>query len=95
MAFKNFIKLRGKAYNIGGGLSNSLSVIELLNLLQKKLDIKLNFYKINKRAFDQKIFISDNKKIYKDLKWKPLVSYKKGINQMIKWIKLSKIYKNV
>ena len=95
LAFKNFIKLRGKAYNIGGGLNNSLSVIELLNLLQKKLDIKLNFYRINKRAFDQKIFISDNKKIYKDLKWKPLVSYKKGINQMIKWIKLSKIYKNV
>lgn len=95
LAFRNFIKLRGKAYNIGGGISNSLSVIELLNLLQKKLDIKLNFYKIKKRAFDQKIFISDNKKIYRDLKWKPLVSYKKGINQMIKWIKLSKIYKNV
>ncbi len=95
LAFKNFTKVRGKAYNVGGGINNSLSVIELLNFLQKKLDIKLNFYKIKKRAFDQKIFISDNKKIYKDLKWKPLVSYKKGINQMINWIKLSKIYKDV
>ena len=53
------------------------------------------FPKLLNEAFDQKIFISDNKEIYKDLKWKPLISYKKGINQMINWIKLSKIYKNV
>jgi CDP-paratose 2-epimerase len=95
LSFNNFQKLKGKAYNIGGGISNSLSVVELLNFLQKKLNIELNFYRIPKRAFDQKIFISDNKKIYKDLKWKPLISYKKGINQMLDWIKLSKIYKNV
>ena len=95
LSFNNFQKLKGKAYNIGGGISNSLSVVELLNFLQNKLDIKLNFYRISKRAFDQKIFISDNKRIYKDLKWKPLIGYKKGINQMLDWIKLSKIYKNV
>ena len=62
---------------------------------EKKLKIKLNYHKINNRLYDQKIFISDNKKIYKDLKWKPNIDYKKGLDQMLKWIKISKIYKNV
>ena len=95
LAFKNFSKLKGKAYNIGGGFRNSLSVIELIGYLQKKLNIKLDFYKIPSRPYDQKIFISNNRKIYKDLKWKPKINFKKGLNQMLDWIKLSKIYKNV
>tara|TARA_B100000787_G_C16196103_1_gene300951 strand:+ start:2679 stop:3716 length:1038 start_codon:yes stop_codon:yes gene_type:complete len=95
LSFKNIKKLKGEAYNIGGGIKNSLSVIELLNFLEKKLNIKLNYYKIDNRLYDQKIFISDNKKIYRYLKWKPLVSYKNGIDQMLEWIKISKIYKNV
>ena len=95
LSFKNIKKLKGNAYNIGGGMKNSLSIIELLNFLEKKLKIKLNYHKINNRLYDQKIFISDNKKIYKDLKWKPNIDYKKGLDQMLKWIKISKIYKNV
>jgi CDP-paratose 2-epimerase len=95
LSFKKFNKLKGNAYNIGGGIKNSLSVIELLKFLEKKLNIKLNYYKIDNRLYDQKIFISDNKKIYKDLKWKPSISYKKGLVQMLDWIKISKIYKNV
>ena len=88
-------KLSGKAYNIGGGNNNSLSIIELLNFLNASLNINLKYFKIPSRPYDQKIFISDNRKIYKDLKWKPKISYKKGIIDMINWIKLSKIYKNV
>ena len=88
-------RLSGKAYNIGGGMSNSLSIIELLNFLNKSLKINLKYFKIRSRPYDQKIFISDNKKIYKDLLWKPKISYKKGIMDMLKWIKHSKIYKNV
>ncbi len=88
-------KLRGKAYNIGGGAKNSLSIIELIEFLNSNLDINLKYYRIASRPHDQKIFISDNKKIYKDLKWKPKISFKRGITDMINWIRLSKIYKNV
>ena len=94
-SIKNFKKIKGKAYNIGGGLNNSFSVIELLNFLESKLKIKLNYYKIKKRPYDQKVFISNNNKIYKDLKWKPVIDYKKGLDQMLEWIKYSKIYKDV
>jgi CDP-paratose 2-epimerase len=95
LSFKNFNKLKGNVYNIGGGYINSLSIIELIKFLENILNIKLNYYRVRNRPHDQKIFISDNKKIYKDLKWKPVVSYKKGIIEMLDWIKSSKIYKNV
>ena len=95
-SFKNFRVIGMGGSTLGTqGVKNSLSIIELLNFLEKKLKIKLNYHKINNRLYDQKIFISDNKKIYKDLKWKPNIDYKKGLDQMLKWIKISKIYKNV
>ena len=54
-------------------------------------------------AIDQKLMrpaevdtlLADNSKALKDLKWKPSVNYKKGLVQMLDWIKISKIYKNV
>ena len=94
-SIKNFKNIKGKAYNIGGGLTNSLSVIELINFLERKLKIKLSYYNIENRPYDQKIFISDNNKIYKDLKWRPVINYNKGLNQILHWIKQSKIYKDV
>ncbi len=94
-SISKFSNIKGKAYNIGGGIKNSLSILELINYLNSHLDIKLKYYKIASRPYDQKIFISDNKKIYKDLKWKPKISFKKGIADMIDWIRHIKIYKNV
>ena len=53
-------KVSGEVFNIGGGFENSLSLLELFNLLEKQLNIsKLNYEFINKRSSDQKVFIAD------------------------------------
>ena len=85
-AIKNFNKISGKAYNIGGGYKNSLSIIELLIFLEEQLKIKIKIKKNKIRESDQKIFIADIKKIKKDINWYPIIDYKKGLKSYLKWI---------
>jgi CDP-paratose 2-epimerase len=80
----------GKAYNIGGGPSNTLSLLELISLLEAKLD-KTILYNFDKwRPGDQKIYISNIDNIYKDIGWVPLTNIQEGINKMLEWTKDNK-----
>ena len=79
-------KARGNAFNIGGGIDNSLSLIELFKLLENKFDVKLNYEKLAPRESDQKFFVANLKKIKKITGWSPKISSEKGIEKMIEWI---------
>lgn len=87
LAIQNKNKVSGKAFNVGGGVGNTLSIIEYLNSLEKKLGIKIKTTKDKVRAGDQPIFISDNSKIERTLGWKPKISTSIGLDRMISWIK--------
>ncbi len=77
---------RGKAFNIGGGMQNSLSLLELFALLEKELNVKLNFTKLPPRESDQKIFVADISRAKAFFNWQPEVSKEAGVSQMLKWI---------
>lgn len=83
----DFNLLKGKAFNIGGGIQNSLSIIELLKLLEQILSIEININFLNARQSDQLVFIADNQKITELINWKPNLSYEEGIRNYIYWIK--------
>lgn len=85
---KNINKSRGKAYNIGGGPTNTLSLLELLQLLEGfGLNPQYDFAEW--RPSDQKVYISD---ISEGLEfgWKPEISAEKGIKNLYEWIKENK-----
>jgi CDP-paratose 2-epimerase len=73
----------GKAFNIGGGKENSLSLLELFQFLEKKLNISMNFIKMEWRISDQKVFIADNSKITAITGWKPKKTFESGIENII------------
>ena len=89
---KLFLKLSktkkdiNKIYNVGGGNKNSLSIIELLELLEKKINKKIKYKKFNWRLGDQKIYISNNTKIKKEHSWSPNVRTSEGLDRVIKWV---------
>tara|TARA_X000000950_G_C13917120_1_gene661567 strand:- start:1944 stop:2951 length:1008 start_codon:yes stop_codon:yes gene_type:complete len=76
-------KLSGNAFNIGGGFDQSISLLELFDFLEKELQINLNFVQKDWRKNDQKIFVSDNIKIEKFLKWKPINTFEQGIRNIL------------
>ena len=80
-----------KIYNIGGGIQNSISILELLEILNKKLNKKNKFKKYKWRPGDQKIYISNISKIKKDFNWSPKVKVNEGLKKVINWIRENEI----
>jgi CDP-paratose 2-epimerase len=76
----------GQSFNIGGGLSNSLSLLELFSLLEQVNGIEMNYVKLSPRESDQKVFIADLTKVSTLLDWQPCISSATGIIKMLKWV---------
>ena len=79
-------EISGEVFNIGGGILNSLSLIELFGKLSDKLDIS---YSVNFgpwRSSDQKVFVADISKVKEKLNWNPKITTDQGLDEMIKWV---------
>lgn len=87
LSVQNIEKVKGKAFNIGGGIENSLSLLELFKFLEGLLDIKMDFYKLPPRESDQLVFIADNKSISSLTAWEPKITTIEGITKMLEWLK--------
>jgi len=85
-AAKDVKEAYGQAFNIGGGKSSSLSLIELFNFIERSINIEMKYKVLPFRESDQLIFIADNNKIMSFTGWKPYVDYAEGINNTLQWI---------
>jgi len=77
---------QGQAFNIGGGVANSLSLLELFNLLEQFAGAALKFTKLPVRESDQRVFVSDLAKADKLLDWQPTVTSGEGVKRMFEWV---------
>jgi CDP-paratose 2-epimerase len=84
-AFEHIQQARGEAFNIGGGMENSMSLLELLRFLEQRLDIQLHYKHLPWRQSDQKFFVADNSKAKHLLQWSPQMSKEQGIEDTIQW----------
>lgn len=81
----------GDIFNIGGGVDNSLSLIELTKLCEQVTGkkIKISSEK-NTRPADLKSFIMDCSKITQLTGWRPRRSAQKTISDIAQWIQKNK-----
>ena len=79
-------QIAGNAFNIGGGMNNSLSIVELIQTLSELIGFPIKYYNVPKRISDQRLFVADFSKINKCTGWRPLVDSKDGIRQMLEWV---------
>jgi CDP-paratose 2-epimerase len=86
-AAKHIGRCSGQIYNIGGGMANSLSLLELFNLLEGITGYPLRYEKLDWRYGDQKVFVADVSKATKDFEWQPSVTKADGIREMVEWSK--------
>ncbi|MFT4554176.1 MAG: CDP-paratose 2-epimerase [Chlamydiales bacterium] len=85
-ASENIDSISGEAFNIGGAIKNSLSLLELFSFLEKKLNVQLKYTELPWRASDQKVFVCDNSKATKSFSWEPKTSSSEGIGKMLDWL---------
>lgn len=86
LAVKNKDKCSSQAFTIGGGPSNSLSLLEFFELIKKMNGYSLPISFAPWRNGDQCYYVSDISKYQKLTGWKPVVSFNDGIQKLNNWI---------
>ncbi len=95
-AWDNRDRVAGQIFNIGGGMSNSLSLLELFDLLGDLLGLNagvagspLVFERLPRRQSDQDFFVADVSKAASFMNWTPRVTSVDGIARMLEWCRSS------
>ena len=88
-AVEHIAEARGQAFNVGGGMANSLSLLELFAMLEEIAGTKLNITHGEARVSDQRVFVADLAKARRLLRWAPRVNARDGIRRMVEWTRES------
>ncbi len=89
LAQKKINKIKGQAFNIGGGKKTSISLLNLLEIL-KNLGATPQCKFSDWRPSDQKVFIADISKAKKEFSWQPKISAEEGIKKIFEWVNENK-----
>lgn len=86
LAHLNIDRVAGRCFNIGGGPENTISLLELLDLIARihHTTPKLEFR--DWRAADQRYYVSDTTRFRNATQWEPRVSVFEGVQQLYAWL---------
>ncbi|HKQ38463.1 MAG TPA: SDR family NAD(P)-dependent oxidoreductase [Verrucomicrobiae bacterium] len=86
LAQENIATVSGEAFNIGGGSSNTISLLELLGLI-KELEHQVPNVQFEQwRPADQLYYVSDVRKFAAATGWRPRVGVRDGIARLHEWL---------
>jgi len=74
------------AFNVGGGAANTLSLLELLDLLARLAGRPLETAFRAARPGDQRVFVCDTAKAERELGWRPRTSVAEGVGRLHDWV---------
>lgn len=76
----------GRAYNVGGGPGNTLSLLELLERLEHWRSAAKPPRRAAARAGDQLVFVADGSRAHADLGWQPEISVDDGLPGLLEFV---------
>jgi CDP-paratose 2-epimerase len=86
LAQANIHMLSGEAFNIGGGLGNTISLLELLDLIERLQGERPATHLHEWRPGDQRYYVSDTRKFKAATGWAPKVTARAGIERLFRWL---------
>ena len=79
-------RCKGEVFNVGGGVSNTISLLDLLEYLGTRVGKPIPFTKQAWRPGDQRCFIADTGKAGRELGWTPKTSWQQGLDKLYDWV---------
>jgi CDP-paratose 2-epimerase len=76
----------GQAFNIGGGPGNTVSLLELLDLIGELLGHKPRIEFDAWRTGDQRYYVSDTGKFQRATGWRPRTAVLEGLDGLYRWL---------
>ncbi len=69
----------GRIYNVGGGIENAISLLELIDEIEGLTGYRLEYVLDERRAGDQLVYVTDYGKLQRHTGWKPEI----GVNETL------------
>lgn len=79
-------KVSGRAFNIGGGPKNTMSLLELLMHLERVTARPIARSYAEQRPGDQPVFICDIRGAETAFGWRPAISVQHGVSNLVAWV---------
>lgn len=86
LARKNIDSIAGEVFNIGGGPENTVSLIEILDMIKEKAGKEMEISFEDWRTGDQIYYVSNTTKFKKATGWKPKHSVDEGVQALLEWL---------
>ena len=78
--------ITGQAFNVGGGPRNTLSLLELLAMIEQlngqRPDVRFGAW----RPGDQRYYVSNIRRIFEATGWKPTANVGRGVERLYAWL---------
>jgi CDP-paratose 2-epimerase len=94
-AQENIDSLSGQAFNIGGGPRNTISLLELLDLIGelqgRRPEVRFGAW----RSADQQYYVSDTRRFSAATEWRQQVGVSEGVGRLYEWLREFRTKSNV
>jgi CDP-paratose 2-epimerase len=76
-----------QAFNVGGGPANTLSLLELLDLVAGLTGRRPEVEHAPARTGDQRYYVSDTRRLQRLTGWQPQVDVRQGVGRLLHWLR--------
>jgi CDP-paratose 2-epimerase len=87
LAERHIDRLSGRAFNIGGGLRNVISLLDLLERIERLDGKPARVAFAGWRTGDQRYYVSDSRRFQEATGWSPRVGADQGIERLYRWLR--------
>ena len=86
LAHEHMRTIAGEAFNIGGGPQNTVSLLELLDLIRELNAGECTIRFEPWRAADQRYYVSNTAKFRNATGWEPHIKVREGVRRLFEWL---------
>jgi CDP-paratose 2-epimerase len=86
LAEENAPRLKGRAFNMGGGPGNAISLLDLLDRIEQLHGQRPAVSFDAWRTGDQRYYVSDTQSFQRETGWQPKVGASEGIERLYAWL---------
>ncbi len=86
LAERHIDTVAGQAFNMGGGPDNTISLLELVDLIAGLHGVPPRIFYENWRTGDQRYYVSDTARFAAATGWRPRVNVREGVSNLYNWL---------
>ena len=86
-AWRDIERVKGRAFNLGGGPANAVSLRQLLNRIETLVGRKVELEFGDWREGDQRYFVADARALRSALGLRPATAWQDGVTDLANWLK--------